>query len=116
LAVKVEDDLLIQTNHFYLLYNKLKKEKKPFEEKTELKIKNLLKMRTFKVADEIFDIKEMIEEELHKILYNKACNFQNNYTTYEIIRSVAKCKFDLNLGHSYIPFLTLGQGNFVFDR
>lgn len=34
-----------------------------------------------------------------------------NFATYEIVRQLAKTKYDLNLGHSYIPYKSLSQGH-----
>lgn len=92
LSVKVEEDLLVQSNHFYLI-SKLEKQN-PWKGKLELCIKNLLKLRRLKVCDEIFDIKELIEEEVHKTLYNRACLKQEMFRTYEIIRSIANRKYN----------------------
>lgn len=42
--------------------------------------------------------------------YNRISDNQKNFDNFEIMRVLAKVKYDLELGHSYIPSKTVEQG------
>lgn len=62
------------------------------------------------VLDRIINVKELAELSLNEKLYNRAIFSNQNFQIYEVQRTLAKLKFGLDIGHSYIPAKTLEQG------
>lgn len=103
----IEEDLLIQTHHFYMISN-LQKPK--IHDKFQGDIGTFLEIRQLVVFDKIVDVKYLIEVSLSESLYNRISDNQKNFDIFEVMRTLAKVKFDLELGHSYIPSKTIDQG------
>jgi WASH complex subunit 7 len=106
-AVKLEEDLVIQTHHFYSISDLMKPDPQSGYQgdlKTFLDIKKLV------VLDKIVDMKYLIEASLSESLYNRISDNQKNFDTYEIMRTLARVKYDIDIGHSYIPSKTIEQG------
>lgn len=106
-SVSLEEDLLIQTHHFYTI-SELQKPN-PMQ-KFQGDLKSFLSIRKICVIDKLIDMKHLIEMSLSENLYNRISDNQKNFTVYEIMRTLAKVKYDLDLGHSYIPSKTVEQG------
>lgn len=106
-AVSLEEDLLIQTHHFYTISDLQKPN--PMQ-KFQGDLKTFLEIRRITVLDKLVDMKHLIEMSLSENLYNRISDNQKNFTVYEIMRTLAKVKFDLDIGHSYIPSKTVEQG------
>jgi len=103
----LNDDLLLQSHHFYMIYE-LDKPNPYAEYKGDIEL--LLKMRNIVVLDRIIDIKELVELSISESMYNRVIYNQHNYRIYEVMRTLAKLKYDLDIGHSYIPPKAIEQG------
>lgn len=106
-SVHIEEDLLIQTHHFYMISELVKPDP---QKKFQGDIKGFLNQGKINVLDKLVDVKFLIETSMAESLYNRISDNQRNFDTYEVMRTVAKLKYDLELGHSYIPSKTVEQG------
>lgn len=106
-AVYLEEDLLIQTHHFYAV--SIMEKPNPLS-KFQGDLKTFFEIRKLNVLDKIIDLKYLIEVSLAEGLYNRISDNQKNYDLYEIMRVLAYSKYGLDLGHSYIPSKTVEQG------
>jgi hypothetical protein len=107
LSNKITDDLLVQSHHFYMVYQ-LQKPDPYTNYDGDMNI--LMKLRNVVVLDRIINVKELAELSLNEKLYNRAIFSNQNFQIYEVQRTLAKLKFGLDIGHSYIPAKTLEQG------
>ena len=103
----IEENLLIQTHHFYTISDL---EKPKTQDSFQGDIRSFLAVEKLTVFDKTFNLKNLIELSLSESLYNRISDNQKNFDTYEIMRSLAKTKFNLELDHSYIPSKTVEQG------
>lgn len=106
-AVNLEEDLVIQAHHFYAI-SELQKPN-PMQ-RYQGDIKTILDIRKLFIIDKIVDVKYLIETSLAESLYNRISDNQKNFSVYEVMRTLAKVKHNLDLGHSYIPSKTVEQG------
>jgi WASH complex subunit 7 len=107
LSNKINDDLLVQAHHFYLVYQLAKPD--PYKS-YDGDMNILSKLRNVVVLNRIINIKELAELSLAEKFYNRAIYNQQNFHVYEVMRTLAKLKYNLDVGHSYIPAKSLEQG------
>lgn len=107
LSNKINDDLLVQSHHFYMVYQLQKPDPYKIDD-GDMNI--LMKLRNVVVLDRIVNVKELAELSLSETLYNRAIFNKKNFHIYEVIRSLAKMKYGLDVGHSYVPAKTIEQG------
>lgn len=107
LSNKISDDLLVQSHHFYMVYQLAKPDPYKIDD-GDMNI--LMKLRNVVVLDRIVNIKELTELSIAEKLYNQAVFNKKNFHIYEVMRSLAKMKYDLDVGHSYLPAKTIEQG------
>ena len=106
-AVSLEEDLVIQSHHFYSVRDL---EKPLPQAKFQGDIKAFFNLNKITVLDRIIDLRFLVESSLSESLYNRISDNQRNFDTFEIMRVLAKVKYNLDLGHSYIPSKTIEQG------
>lgn len=106
-AVNLEEDLVIQTHHFYAISDLQKPN--PMQ-RYQGDVKTFLDIKKLFIVNKLIDVRFLLETSLAENLYNRISDNQKNFAVYEIMRSLAKVKFNLDLGHSYIPSRTVEQG------
>ena len=107
LSNQINDDLLYQSHHFYMVYQLEKPD--PFKEYAG-DIDILMKLKNVVVLDRIVNVKELAELSLAEKFYNMVSYNEKNFKMYEVMRSLAKLKYGLEVGHSYMPAKSLEQG------
>lgn len=107
MSIRIEEDLLTQAHHFYLIYQLAKPD--PSKQYTG-DVKQILNLSPIVIVDQVLDLRELIELSLEESLYNKVCFSEQNIQIFEVMRQIGRSKYGLNLNHSYIPIKSVEQG------
>ena len=81
LSNRISDDLLVQSHHFYMVYELAKPN--PYDN-YDGDMNILMKLRNVVVLDRIINIKELAELSLSEKLYNRAIMSNQNFQIYEV--------------------------------
>lgn len=81
LSNKITDDLLVQSHHFYMVYQLQKPD--PYKN-YDGDMNILMKLRNVVVLDRIINVKELAELSLNEKLYNRAIFSNQNFQIYEV--------------------------------
>lgn len=81
LSNRISDDLLVQSHHFYMVYELAKPN--PYDN-YDGDMNILMKLRNVVVLDRIINVKELAELSLSEKLYNRAIMSNQNFQIYEV--------------------------------